>query len=84
MVKSDTWLYSTFTQLVLINALIDSVNGPAIAAALATGRIKKFEIITGGLMILNLPMSYILLFWGCARSDNDCVNSTFVSDDYYS
>ena len=55
-----------FTQLVLINALIDSVNGPAIAAALATGRIKKFEIITGGLMILNLPMSYILLFWGCA------------------
>ena len=50
-----------FTQLVLFNAIIDSINGPAIASALATGKIKTFEIITGGLMILNLPISYILL-----------------------
>lgn len=66
----DLWLkqipdYAVlFTQLVLINAVIDSINGPSIAAALASGRIKFFEIITGGLMILNLPISYLLLFLG--------------------
>lgn len=53
-----------FTQLALINAVIDSVNGPAIASALATADIKKFEIITGTLMILNLPVSYLVLKMG--------------------
>jgi len=53
-----------FTQLALINAIIDSMNGPAIASALATANIKKFEIITGTLMILNLPVSYIVLRLG--------------------
>lgn len=53
-----------FTQLSLVNAIIDSTNGPAIAAALATANIKKFEIITASLMILNLPISYIVLQMG--------------------
>lgn len=53
-----------FTQLALINVIIDSMNGPAIASALATANIKKFEIITGTLMILNLPVSYIVLRLG--------------------
>jgi hypothetical protein len=58
-----------FTQLSLINAIADSINGPAIAAALATTKIKWFEIITGGLMILNLPLSYIVLRLGaCPES----------------
>lgn len=53
-----------FTQLSLVNAMIDSTNGPAIASALATARIRNFEIITGGLMILNLPISYLVLKFG--------------------
>ena len=53
-----------FTQLVLIHSLIDSVSGPAIASALATGRIRGFELISGGLTLLNLPVSYILLVLG--------------------
>jgi O-antigen/teichoic acid export membrane protein len=53
-----------FTKLVLINALIDSISSPAIASALATGKIKKFELITGILMVLNLPVSYIFLKLG--------------------
>lgn len=53
-----------FTQLALVNAIFDATNGPAIAAALATARIKWFEIITGGLMILNLPVSYLILYFG--------------------
>ena len=50
-----------FTQLSLINSILDSTNGPAIAAALATGKIKWFEIITGVIMLLNLPISYVVL-----------------------
>lgn len=53
-----------FTQLVLINGLIDSTNGPTIAPALATGKIKKYEIIVATLIFANLPVSYIALKFG--------------------
>lgn len=55
-----------FTKLVLINGLIDSVSGPAIAPALATGNIKKFQIIVSIITFLNLPVSYIILKLGAA------------------
>ena len=67
----DIWLLEypditiIFTKLVLINAIIDSMNGPSIAAALATNKIKKFELITSVIMIFNLPLSYVLLRFGC-------------------
>lgn len=54
-----------FTQLVLIEGLIDSVSGSAICPALATGKIKKFYIVTGNLYILSLPIAYIFLKLGC-------------------
>lgn len=54
-----------FTQLVLINGLVDVTNGPTIATVLATGKIRNYEIIVGGLFILNLPISYIALKTGC-------------------
>lgn len=50
-----------FTQLVLLNSIADSTSNPSICAALATKRIKSFYLITGSLLILNLPVSYILL-----------------------
>jgi len=50
-----------FTRLVLINALIDSLAMPLITSALATGRIKWYQITVGGTMLLNLPLSYVLL-----------------------
>jgi O-antigen/teichoic acid export membrane protein len=53
-----------FTQLVLVNSLIDSTSGPTIAPALATGRIKKYELIIAFLIGLNLPISYLLLKFG--------------------
>lgn len=53
-----------FTQLVLINGLIDSTNGPTIASALATGKIKKYQQIVASLIILNLPISYVALKLG--------------------
>ena len=53
-----------FCRLILINALIDCVSGPLITAAQATGKIKKYQIIIGSLLLLNLPVSYLLLSIG--------------------
>jgi len=53
-----------FTQLVLINGIIDSVNGSTIAPALATGNIKKFQFVVATLLFMNLPISYITLRLG--------------------
>lgn len=54
-----------FTNLVLTNGLIDATSGPVICPALATGKIKNFYLVTGTLYILNLPLSYIALKFGC-------------------
>lgn len=53
-----------FTQLVLVNGLIDCTNGPTIAAALATGKIRRYQLIVGTLIMLNLPISYMALRFG--------------------
>ena len=53
-----------FTQLVLINGLIDSIMGPTTASALATGNIKRYQLIVANIFILNLPISYIALKLG--------------------
>lgn len=53
-----------FTQLILINGLIDSTNGPTIASALATGKIRNYQIVVSLLNILNLPVSFAVLKFG--------------------
>lgn len=53
-----------FVRLVIINILIDSVSAPLIAGAQASGKIKLYQTIVGGLILLNLPISYALLHFG--------------------
>lgn len=53
-----------FAQLTLIYAMSESISNPLITAMLATGKIKEYQIIVGGLQMLNLPLSYILLKMG--------------------
>lgn len=53
-----------FTQLVLINAMFEATAGPSIASALATAKIKKYEIVVSLLAFSNLPISYVLLKLG--------------------
>jgi len=50
-----------FTRLVLIDALIDSISYPLMTAAQATGKIKLYQSVVGGVLLLNLPVSYIAL-----------------------
>lgn len=52
---------SIFVVLSLINILIDSISGPLMTGAQATGNIKWYQIVIGTLIFLNLPISYFLL-----------------------
>lgn len=63
-----------FTQLVLINGLVDSMDGPLIASALATGKIKNFMLITSGIVLANIPISYIALLLGCQPWITMCIS----------
>lgn len=55
-----------FVILILIFSLSESLANPLITAMLATGNIKKFQIVVGGLNLLNVPMSYMILRLGGA------------------
>jgi O-antigen/teichoic acid export membrane protein len=50
-----------FTQLVILNILIDTLSGPLITAAQASGKIKVYQGVIGGLLLFILPVSYIFL-----------------------
>jgi len=53
-----------FTRLIIVAALIDSLSYPLQTAAQATGRIRRYQFVVGGVMILNLPISYLFLKLG--------------------
>lgn len=53
-----------FVQLFLIFALSESLSNPMITAMLATGDIRRYQILVGGLQLLNLPVSYVCLKLG--------------------
>jgi hypothetical protein len=50
-----------FSRLVILNALVDSLASPLITSALATGKIRQYQMVIGGTMLLNLPVSYVFL-----------------------
>ena len=54
-----------FVQLFLIFALSESLSNPMITAMLATGSIRNYQLVVGGLQLLNIPISYVLLKMGC-------------------
>lgn len=54
-----------FVQLTIIYAMSESISNPLVTAMLATGKIRNYQIIVGGLQMLNLPISYLCLRNGC-------------------
>ena len=54
----------SFVQLTILYAMSESISGPLITAMLATGKIKNYQIVVGGLQMLNFPISYICLRLG--------------------
>lgn len=56
-----------FTRLIIIITAIDSISNPLMTSCHATGHIKLYQSVVGGLVILNLPISYVLLsFMACS------------------
>lgn len=55
---------ASFVRLFLIFALSESLSSPLITAQLATGNIRNYQIVVGGLQLLNLPVSYVFLKYG--------------------
>lgn len=53
-----------FVQLTLIFTMIESFSSTLITAQLATGKVRNYQLLVGGLQILNLPVSYIILKMG--------------------
>jgi O-antigen/teichoic acid export membrane protein len=53
-----------FTRLILLDPLIDSISIPIAALIQATGKIKVYQSLVGGILLLNLPISWIVLLLG--------------------
>lgn len=50
-----------FTRLVLICSLSDALAIPLVTLMLANGKIRDYQIVVGGLQLLNLPLSWLSL-----------------------
>ncbi len=55
---------ANLVRLILINAMAESISYSLITAQSATGKIRNYQIIVGGLLMLNFPISYIMLDLG--------------------
>lgn len=55
-----------FVQYTLIFTLCESISYPLITVMLATGKIKYYQIFVGGLQMLNLPVSFVCLYFGAS------------------
>lgn len=57
-----------FTRLVIILSLIESTIYPLQTALMSTGNIKWYQVVTGGFLLLNLPISWLCLSCGCSAA----------------
>ena len=55
-----------FTRLAMIDILVCSLAGPLHTLIQATGSIRKYQMIVSGVILMNLPLSYIMLKMGAA------------------
>lgn len=53
-----------FVRLFLVFSLCESISNPLVTLQLATGKIRNYQIVVGGLMLLNIPVSYVFLRHG--------------------
>lgn len=54
----------SFVRLTLIFSMIESISSTLITAQLATGKIRNYQLVVGGLQMMNFPVSYIILKLG--------------------
>lgn len=57
-----------FVQFILLFSIFESFSGPLWTAANANGKIRNYQICVSALILLNLPISFIILKAGCNPS----------------
>lgn len=57
-----------FTRLMIVNSLLESFTYVMGTSIQATGRIKWYQLVVGGTILLNLPLAWLLLRLGFAPS----------------
>ena len=55
-------VFTRWALILCISRTLESTHGPLF---LATGKVRNLQIVGGGLMLLNIPLSYIALKMGC-------------------
>ena len=55
---------SSFVVLTMFLGLVESISNPLIVANNATGNVRNYQLVVGGLQLLNIPISYIFLKLG--------------------
>lgn len=55
---------AVFTRLALIDAVITSISYQIMTLAQATGKIKLYQSLVGSILLMNLPMSFLILKLG--------------------
>ncbi len=55
---------ASFVRIILICSLIDSFSSPLVHLMLATGNIKRYQIVVGLFNLLNFPVAWIILYSG--------------------
>lgn len=65
-----TWLKNVpdytviFTQIILCTSLINTTASPCVIANQATGKVKVYQAVVGGILLITLPLAYIALQLG--------------------
>ena len=54
-----------FLRLILVSSLLYSLSNPIIVSVHATGKLKKFQIIEGTMLLSIVPIAYVLLKYFC-------------------
>lgn len=64
---------TALVRLIILFSLSETISTPLITAKLATGNIKKYQLVVGGVQLLSLPLAYVVLKLGAP------VESIYVS-----
>lgn len=55
-----------FIQIMLFEKMVASISSPLITIQNATGQVRKFQLVVGGILLLNVPLVYISLKLGAS------------------
>lgn len=65
---------SSFTVLILLFSLVNTLNNPIWSLALAVGKLKWYILIGGAVFLMTFPISYVCLKSGCVPESVFVVN----------